>query len=66
MVSGLSSCDGAEDFGDAPGLGGAAAWGEGWLGVKDFGDGADAGFCEMRLEADKKCGTLVASVGPGF
>ncbi len=35
---------GAEDFGDAPGLGEAAARGEGRVAIEDFADGAEARF----------------------
>src|SRR5258705_12132841 len=41
----------AQHFGDAPGLGDAAAWGVGGLGVEDLADAAEAGFAEMRDEA---------------
>ena len=40
-----------EDFGDAPGLGDAAAFGVRGLGVENFADGADAAVVEMRFEA---------------
>src|SRR3977135_1267538 len=44
----------AQHFGDAPGLGDAAARGEGGLGIKDLADRADAGLGEMRFETDEK------------
>src|SRR3954452_24941584 len=37
----------AQDLGHTPGLGNAAARSEGWLGIKDFTNGADARFVQM-------------------
>ena len=45
---------GAEDFGDAPGLGDAAARFERRFGVKDFVDGADAAFVQVSSETLQK------------
>ena len=44
----------AEDFGDAPGLGDAAAGCERRLGIEDFTDGADAGFIHVGCKALEK------------
>src|SRR5712692_10997574 len=48
----------AQHFGDTPGLGDAAARGEGRLGIEDLADRADASFGEVGFKAVEKtpCG----------
>jgi hypothetical protein len=59
-----------QHFGDAPGLGDAAARREWRLGVKDFADRADAGLGEMRLEAveetSRRCAVIGVDLEPGI
>ncbi len=53
----------AQHFGDTPGLGDAAARGEGRLGIEDLADRADAGLGEVGFETVEKMPCRLALVG---
>src|SRR3954470_4955490 len=55
----------AEHFGDAPGLGDAAARRERRLGIEDLADRADRGLAEMRLEPGQEAARALLVVGMG-
>src|SRR6266851_2777459 len=56
----------AQHFGDTPGLGDAAARGEGRLGIEDLADRADAGLGEVGFETVEKMPCRLAPVGIVF
>src|SRR6185437_13722247 len=55
-----------QGFGDAPGLGDAAARGVGRLGVEDFADGTDALLVQVRHQALQKPPRLRGMPGVQF
>src|SRR4051812_36040530 len=54
-----------QDFGDAPGLGGAAARGVGGVRVKNFGNGPHAGFTKVGVEPAEEVPAFALSIRIG-